>query len=329
MAVVAGAARGPAVAQEAPRPLAGRSGVTAPDGRDVEFSWAPRDSAVAARLARVARTFVPAPVRGSALPSDTFHVVVAPDEAAFRRWTGGRAPDWGLAVALPAERRIVVRSPRLTGVGPGIVLAHELGHLYLVEATQPNADALPRWFHEGFAALYAGEWRWVGPVRLAWGRLTGELRPLAELEREFPSVPAPDLAYTESLAAVRDLRGRGGDAGIAALLGRVRGGASFDGALRSTYGLTQRQFYDRWEAHMGHEYGWLVAFTDQRAIWVLVALAVAFLFVWRRRQVTREIARRRRAEDRALGEPDDHSLGVEHWERTWEHDDESWRGDDD
>jgi hypothetical protein len=46
-----------------------------------------------------------------------------------------------------------------------------------------------------------------------------------------------------------------------------------------------------------------------------------------RRALRREIARRRHAEDIALGPPDDHSLGVERWERYWEDDDEEWKGD--
>ena len=34
------------------------------------------------------------------------------------------------------------------------------------------------------------------------------------------------------------------------------------------------------------------------------------------------------SEDRALGEPGDHSLGVEEWERYWEWDDgEEWKGE--
>jgi hypothetical protein len=34
-----------------------------------------------------------------------------------------------------------------------------------------------------------------------------------------------------------------------------------------------------------------------------------------------------RREDQALGDPEDHSLGVEEWERYWEAEDEEWKGE--
>ena len=299
-------------------------------GRPVAFHYVPADSAIVGLLARRAGGFVPAPVASLNLPPDTFDVVVAPDESSFRETTGGRAPDWGLAVAFPRIRRVVMRSPRITGevdVDPAVVLRHELAHLYLGAALGDDGERLPRWFNEGFAALYADEWRWVGPYRLAWARLTGTLTPLAELHDTFPEAADPSLAYTQSMAAVRGLQRRGGDAGLGHLLTRMRGGATFDVALRGTYGLTLDQFYDEWESELGREYGWTVALAGQQGLWIALAVLVLLLYGLRRRAVRREIEARIRTEDRALGEPGDHSLGAEEWERYWEWDDESWNGD--
>lgn len=306
--------------------------VTAPGGRPLVFHFAARDAGAAAALARGAAPFVPAPVAALTLPPEAFVVVLAPSEAAFAERTGGRVPDWGLAVAIPHDRTIVLRSPRLTGGSgedPAVVLRHELGHLYLAAAVG-RAGAVPRWFDEGFAALYADEWRWANPFRLAWARLAGGLPSLRALEGAFPAVPTPDLAYGQSLAAVRHLRDRGGERGMTLLLARVGEGMSFDAALRATYGLTLAQFYTAWEAELGTRYGWAVALSDDRALWAALAAAAMVLFVLKRRSIRREIGRRRRSEDAALGEPGDHSLGVEEWERYWEHDDdEDWRGDED
>lgn len=305
--------------------------VAAPGGRPIAFHFAPRDSAVAAALAATAGTHVPTPVAAMSLPADTFHVVVAPTESAFTTLTGGRVPDWGLAVAFPHLRRLVVRSPRLTGgsgADPATVLRHELNHLYLDAATRPNAGAVPRWFNEGFSALYADEWRWVGPYRLAWARITNSLEPLARLHDTFPDVPDPGLAYVQSMAAFRSLRERGGDEAVAHLLQRIREGASFDEAMRATYGLTLDRFYADWEAEMGREYGWTVALADQNALWIGMAIVVMVAWIWRRRRITRQIRRRKAAEDAALGEPEDHSLGVEEQERYWEWEDDAWRGEE-
>jgi hypothetical protein len=303
--------------------------VEAPGGRPVVFWHDPRDAVVARALANTAASFVPPPVAVLPLSPDTFEVVMASSEAAFAELTGGRVPDWGLAVAFPDLRRIVIRSPRVTGrvpVDPAVVLRHELGHLYLAAATGRD-EALPRWFHEGFAALYAEEWRWVAPAQLAWARVTGRLTPLDSLDASFPGPGDPSVAYVQSMAAVRDLRGRGGDEGIAQLLARIRAGATFDAAMRQTYGLTLAQYYAGWTEHLGDGYGWLVALTDERGLWIGIALLVAFLFLVRRRAIKRAIRRQREAEDAALGDPDDHTLGVEEQDRYWEGDDDDWRGD--
>ncbi|HUP21177.1 MAG TPA: hypothetical protein VM778_14670 [Gemmatimonadota bacterium] len=327
LAALAGLWAGPAAAQA----VFGETAVQSPTGRPIVFHYAPADSAVAAALADLAAGFAPAPLAGLSLPPDTFHVWIAPSEAAFREMTGGRSPDWGLAVAFPALRRIVLRSPRLTGstnVDPAVVLRHELNHLYLAAAAGPGADEIPRWFNEGFAALYADEWRWVAPYRLAWARITRSLPPLTELDEGFPAVAAPELAYVQSMAAVRSLHERGGAEGMRALLLRLRNGATFDAALRETFGLTLDQFYADWESELGREYGWTVAVADERNLWVILAVIVVVMFVWRRRSIRSQIRVRKRREDAALGDPDDHSLGVEEQERYWESEDDAWRGED-
>lgn len=321
------------VAQEGAPPSTavprGRLVVEAPEGRPVVFRHAVPDSAIVALLAERAGTFVPPPVVPLDLPADTIQVVIATNEAEFSEMTGGRAPDWGLAVAFPQLRLVVMRSPRITGdvdVDPATVLRHELGHVYLGVALGEGERKVPRWFHEGFAALYAEEWRWVDPYRLAWARISGTLVPLAELGGSFPGDPS--VGYVQSMAAVRGLERRGGAAGLGQLISRMGEGATFDQALRGTYGLTLDQYYDEWESELGRQYGWTVALTGQEGLWVVLAVLVLGFYWLRRRGIRREIDARIASEDRALGEPGDHSLGAEEWERYWEwDDDEEWKGE--
>ncbi|MGH7572405.1 MAG: hypothetical protein ACREMK_11260, partial [Gemmatimonadota bacterium] len=61
-------------------------------------------------------------------------------------------------------------------------------------------------------------------------------------------------------------------------------------------------------------------------LWIAAAVIVLLGWLLRRRALRREIERRKAGEDAALGPPEDHSLGVEEWERTWEHEDDAWRG---
>lgn len=305
--------------------------VEAPGGRPVVFHHASADSAIVALLAERAGAFVPAPVVPLDLPADTIDVVIASTEGEFAEMTAGRAPDWGLAVAFPQLRRVVMRSPRITGdvdVDPAIVLRHELGHVYLGVALGRGEEEVPRWFHEGFAALYADEWRWVDPYRLAWARISGTLVPLDDLGGSFPVTGDPTVAYVQAVAAVRGLERRGGAMGLGQLIARMREGATFDQALRGTFGLTLDQYYAEWESELGRQYGWTVALSGQQGLWVVLAIVVLGLYWLRRRGLRREIDARIRSEDRALGEPGDHSLGAEEWERYWEwDDDEEWKGE--
>ena len=90
-------------------------------------------------------------------PSELVLVAIAPDARRFREWTGAGAPDWGAAIAIPDEQRIVMQgSGAGSGAGdPRSVLRHELAHLALHE----YLGALPpRWFDEGYAGYSAGEW---------------------------------------------------------------------------------------------------------------------------------------------------------------------------
>ncbi len=84
--------------------------VTGPAARPIVFHYAARDSTIATALAELAVAFVPRPLVADGLPPDTLHVVVAPTEGAFVELTGGRAPDWGLAVAFPKFGTSVPRS---------------------------------------------------------------------------------------------------------------------------------------------------------------------------------------------------------------------------
>jgi hypothetical protein len=84
-------------------------------------------------------------------------IAVAPDERRFREWIGAAAPEWGAAIAVPAQRLIVMQG-RTAGSDAGdplVVLRHELAHLALEEAL---GELPPRWFHEGYASVAAGEW---------------------------------------------------------------------------------------------------------------------------------------------------------------------------
>ena len=90
-------------------------------------------------------------------PTSPVLVIIAPDRRRFVELIGPYAPEYGAAIAVPSEQRIVMQGSRSgSDAGdPRQVLRHELAHLALHEAL---GDLPPRWFDEGYASLAAGEW---------------------------------------------------------------------------------------------------------------------------------------------------------------------------
>jgi hypothetical protein len=290
-----------------------------------------RDALLARRLGELAAVFDPRvfPRDSAAAPAaarDTIRLLIAPDEQTFRRESGGRFPDWGLAVAFPREARIVVRPPRLAGgdvQDPGQVLAHELVHVYLALYLGPHEPAAPRWFHEGLASLLANEWGWGERLDLAAALLARHPLPLESLERGFPAErQAAGLAYLESLTAVAALRDLSGEEGLAVFLSNLRQLGDFDAALRRTYGLTYGEFAERWEQSLAARYGWAAAAASSWTWWTPAAVLLVLLVAWRRWKYRAGLAEMRRRE--AL-QPDVPGEAPEPWAET---SGEEWKGDD-
>ena len=110
--------------------------------------------------------------------------MIAPDRRRFVELIGPHAPEYGAAIAVPSEQRIVMQGSRAgSDAGdPRQVLRHELAHLALHEAM---GDLPPRWFDEGYASLAAGE----------WGREEVIVTNLALAWRGLPSLDALDAAF--------------------------------------------------------------------------------------------------------------------------------------
>ncbi|HET7621085.1 MAG TPA: hypothetical protein VFK39_04190, partial [Gemmatimonadaceae bacterium] len=137
--LIAAAAR-TAPAQQAPLRLdSGRITVVAYP-RDTRLAHSVLDTAVASDS-----------FPGLPRPRNRILIAIAPDERRFRDWIGAGAPEWGAAVAIPSEHRIVMQGSRAgSDAGdPMRVLRHELAHLALHEYL---GDLPPRWFDEGYAS---------------------------------------------------------------------------------------------------------------------------------------------------------------------------------
>lgn len=250
---------------------------------------APRDAVLARSLlaAATARDTFPWLPR----PRARVLILVAPDRRRFAELIGPHAPEYGAAIAVPAEQRIVMQGSRAgSDAGdPLQVLRHELAHLALSEAL---GDLPPRWFDEGYASLAAGE----------WGREEVIVTNLALAWRGVPSLEALDAAfrggagqasgaYALAYRAVVELAALDPERGLNLFFRYWRDERDLDVAIRRAFNLTQSQFEERWRKLTRRRYGALAIFADLTIGAVILVVLLVPLHMARRKRDRERLAR--------------------------------------
>lgn len=229
-------------------------------------------------------------------PTERVLIAIAPDHRRFRDWSGAGAPEWGAAVAVPDERRIVMQgSDAGSGAGdPMQVLRHELAHLALHEYL---GDLPPRWFDEGYASVAAGEWDRDAVLTTSLGLVLHGLPSLDSLDAEFDGGESrAGGAYALSYRAVSELAALDPQRGLALFFQYWRQTRSMDVAIRRAYGLTEDAFEQRWRDHTMRRYGALAVMANMTLILGLLGIIILPLYVMRKRRDQRRMAEMRRAE---------------------------------
>ncbi len=203
--------------------------------------------------------------------------------------------DWVAGAAWPARAYVVVRAGGDVGAVEPVrrVLRHELAHLALHDATGGRTS---RWLSEGYAQLAAGEWgnaqAWTLRLEFLRGRVS-----LEDLSLGFPAhQDGAAAAYLLSYTAVQQLLEMGGEPGLRALFERMAGGARFDSALRTVYGLTEDQFERRWGRAVSSRYGVLYVLSRAAVFWIGMTLLLLWVGGRRRRRDRSKLERMRREE---------------------------------
>jgi hypothetical protein len=173
------------------------------------------------------------------------------------------------------------------------VLRHELAHIALGRIVQGH---MPRWFTEGFAQLYAGEWTLSRSSTLARATVADALIPVRDIEDGWPNAPTDvDLAYAQSVSLVSFLAASGDGATLQHLVRRLGAGEPFSDALAAAYGQPLLLLEIDWKRAMQGRYGWLPFLTDTNL--VMGAAGILFLVgAWRA-----QVRKRRRLEAMADG----------------------------
>ncbi len=238
-------------------------------------AW-PAQLRLAIELARESNRPAEWPGLGRRSP-EPFRLVVVPDARRMDSLTGGRAPKWGAAVALPDPRTIVLRAD---AEDLARTLRHELAHLALHQEVRVR---VPLWFDEGYAGWAAGEWDRLALLELNLAVVRGALPSLSALDGALRAeANTADAAYALAVSAVSELARRNPTGTLGPLLQRLKDGNSFEAAVLATTGLTLDRFEEQWQQTVRRRYSlitWLLAGGG----WLLVALGVLGLVHFRRR----------------------------------------------
>jgi hypothetical protein len=222
-------------------------------------------------------------------PRQRVLLAIAPDAARFRAWAGPYAPEWGVALAFPESRRIVMqgRAAGSEAGDPREVLRHELAHLALHERL---GDRPPRWFDEGYASVAAREWRRDDVLAANVALALRGAPSLAQLDESFSrGSVAAQSAYALSYRAVTELASLDQERGLSLLFAYWEKNPSLDVAVRRAYGITLAGFEREFQVRTRRRYGGLALFADLSLLLLVLSVLLLPLVIARRRRDRRRM----------------------------------------
>ena len=178
-------------------------------------------------------------------------VFVYPDSEELRsavlftqEWTGALA-FWDYNIIL-----IPARSDNLEWAKR--ILAHEITHLLVREATFGPFGDIPTWLNEGLAQYAEGEMEEYHRQALDDAINGNKLLSVRSLGSSFPADPnQASLAYAQSLSLVSFLIDTYDWAKMRELLAIFKEGSTYDNALQEVYSLDTGGLEEQWRAHVG------------------------------------------------------------------------------
>ena len=223
----------------------------------------------------------------NASPDSAITIELAATDTRFRELTAGTLPDWSAAVAVPGRRIIV--SP-LAGQKYAIdrIIAHEIVHVVIEDAVR--GKYVPRWFHEGCAERWSGEWGLRGELYMSLMVVRGNLLSFQDIQDVFSrgSLEA-GLAYDQAMLAVRRLVAGYGDRAIPRILEGMRGGKEFQGAFLDATGDSVGEFERDYLAFPHDRYGVRMLITLLPGTWTVIMLLFLIVYVVKRRRAKRKL----------------------------------------
>ncbi|MDE0041814.1 MAG: peptidase MA family metallohydrolase [Candidatus Poribacteria bacterium] len=223
-------------------------------------------------------------------------VCEAPSE--FQAAVHAPIQDWAIGCAFPLSRRIVIQNPRVIvqrDFQLSQVIRHEIVHIVFGQRTQKAIGKIPRWFVEGIAIYFSGEWAPRRNDTLMKHIFSKSVIPLADLSQRFPkSENLAQLAYAESQNAVTWLAETHGVEKLWEIIDRLASGIDLDSAFRDSIGLSLSAFDAKWRKSLSQRYHWAAMLSSSHLFWGSLALffLLVYLRYWRyKRRRLRELER--------------------------------------
>jgi hypothetical protein len=243
---------------------------------------------------RLARALVTGAARTDSFPwlprpRERVLIAIAPDARRFRQWAGPGAPEWGVALAFPQSRRVIIQG-RAAGSDAGDpleTLRHELAHLALHERL---GDRPPRWFDEGYAGVAARGWRRDDVLATNVALALRGAPTFDQLEDSFNGgATAAQSAYALSYRAVEEMASLDPERGLTLFFRYWESGRSLDAAVRQAFGMTLSGFEREFQTRVRRRYGALALFADLTLVFLVTGLALLPFFVARRARDRRRL----------------------------------------
>lgn len=216
------------------------------------------------------------------VPRHTVEIILADTDERFNELTRGRLPEWSAAAAL-GNGRIVISPLKGNTHFVNRIITHEIVHIMIDDAS--GGQFVPRWFHEGCAQYFSGEWRIRDRFYLTWHTVFGNLMRFQDIQDVFTSgLAGAGLAYDQSMLAIRHLTGLHGRQVLSAIMNGLARGFDFPTAFYSATGTWPSEFEEQYLAAIHKTYGKRSLYLLVPGTWTLIMmLAVIAWFVKRRR----------------------------------------------
>jgi hypothetical protein len=222
-------------------------------------------------------------------PRERVLIAIAPDARRFRQWAGPGAPEWGVALAFPDSRRVIIQGRAATSDAgdPQETLRHELAHLALHERL---GNRPPRWFDEGYASVAASEWRRDDVLATNVALALRGAPTLEQLEASFAGgATAAQSAYALSYRAVMEMASLDPERGLTLFFRYWETGRNLDSAVRQAFGLTLNGFEREFQQRVRRRYGALALLADLSLVFLVTGLALLPFFTARRARDRRRL----------------------------------------